>query len=167
MEGIAHLIHRYTDIEIGLLIGRNIPSAFQPLRIIYDRDKEPLAEDYGFRWTVIGLVCLDKKEDNANFSIVNCIATQRENPQNLFNEPTSNSSKEDSAVSFATKHYIKDVTSSQQVREMMQVDYSELYYTQKITGTEKSESVEDKYFCNTLTTNIHKNKKGIGRCPYY
>lgn len=167
MEGIAHLIHRYTDIEIGLLIGRNIPSAFQPLRIIYDRDKEPLAEDYGFRWTVIGPVCLDKREDNANFSTVNCIATQRENPQNLFNEPTSNSSKEDSAVSFATKHYIKDVTSSQQVREMMQVDYSELYYTQKITGTEKSESVEDKYFCNTLTANIHKNKKGIGRCPYY
>lgn len=112
-------------------------------------------------------VCLDKREDNTNFSTVNCIATQRENPQNLFNEPTSNSSKEDSAVSFATKHYIKDVTSSQQVREMMQVDYSELYYTQNITGTEKSESVEDKYFCNTLTTNIHKNKKGIGRCPYY
>lgn len=112
-------------------------------------------------------VCLDKREDNTNFSTVNCIATQRENPQNLFNEPTSNSSKEDSAVSFATKHYIKDVTSSQQVREMMQVDYSELYYTQNIPGTEKSESVEDKYFCNTLTTNIHKNKKGIGRCPYY
>lgn len=112
-------------------------------------------------------MCLDKREDNANFSTVNCIATQRENPQNLFNEPTSNSSKEDSAVSFATKHYIKEVTSSQQVREMMQVDYSELYYTQNITGTEKSESVEDKYFCNTLTTNIHKNKKGIGRCPYY
>lgn len=39
LEGIAHLIHRHTDIEIGLLIGRNFPSAFQPLRIIYDRDK--------------------------------------------------------------------------------------------------------------------------------
>ena len=110
LEGIAHHIHHRTDIEIGWLIGRNIPSAFQPLRIIYGTDNEPWAEEYKFGWTVIGPVCLDKREDSVNCATVNCIAIQRENPQNVFNVPTSNSSKEDYVVSFATKHYIKDVT---------------------------------------------------------
>lgn len=32
LEGIAHQFHHRTDVELGLLIGRNIPSAFQPLR---------------------------------------------------------------------------------------------------------------------------------------
>ena len=165
LEGIAHHIHHRTDIEIGLLIGRNIPSAFQPLRIIYGTDNEPWAEEYKFGWTVIGPVCLDKREDSANCATVNRIAIQRENPQNVFNVPTSNSSKEDSVVSFATKHYIKDVTSPQQVRGMMQLDYSELHYTRSIPGTEKSESVEDKRFCNTLTANIHKNENGNWEMP--
>ena len=150
---------------MGLLIGRNIPSAFQPLRIIYGTDNEPWAEEYKFGWTVIGPVCLDKREDSANCATVNRITIQRENPQNLFNVPTSNSSKEDSVVSFATKHYTKDITSPQQVREMMQLDYSELHYTRSIPGTEKSESVEDKRFCNTLTANIHKNEKGNWEMP--
>ena len=71
--------------------------------------------------------------------------------------PTSNSSKGDSVISFATRHYIKDVTSPQQVREMMQLDYSELHHTRNIPGTE---SVEDRRFCNILTTSIHKNQTG-------
>ena len=165
LEGIAHHIHHHTDIKIGLLIGRNIPSPFQLLRIIYGTDNEPWAEEYKFGWTVIGPVCLDKREDSANCATVNRIAIQRENLQNVFNLATSNSSKEDSVVSFATKHYIKDVTSPQQVREMMQLDYSELHYTRSIPGTEKSESVEDKRFCNILTANIHKNENGNWEMP--
>ena len=43
LEGIARQIHHRTDITIGLLIGRNIPSVFQPLRIIYGTDNEPWA----------------------------------------------------------------------------------------------------------------------------
>ena len=129
LEGIAHQIHHRTDVEIGLLIGRNIPSAFQPLHIIYGTDNEPWDEEHKFGWTVIGPVCLDKREDSANCATVNHITIQRENPQILFNVPTSNSSKEDYVVSFATKHYTKDITSPQQVRETMQLDYSKLHYT--------------------------------------
>ena len=73
LEGIAHYIHHCADIKIGLLIGRNIPSAFQPLHIIYGRDNEPWAEEYKFGWTVIGPVCLDKGEDSANCATVNRI----------------------------------------------------------------------------------------------
>lgn len=165
LEGIAHQIHHRTDVEIGLLIGRNIPSAFQPLHIIYGTDNEPWDEEHKFGWTVIGPVCLDKREDSANCATVNHITIQRENPQILFNMPTSNSSKEDYVVSFATKHYTKDITSPQQVRETIQLDYSKLHYTRSIPGTEKSESVEDKRFCNTVTANIHKNEKGNWELP--
>ena len=47
----------------------------------------------------------------------------------------------------------------------MQLDYSELYHTRNIPGTEKSESVEDRRFCDILTTNIHKNQTGIWKMP--
>jgi len=73
--------------------------------------------------------------------------------------PTSNSSKENSVVSFATKHYSQDITSPQQVREMMQLDYSKVYYARINTGAERSESMEDKRFRDILTTNIHKDEK--------
>ena len=94
-------------------------------------------------------MCLHKRENSVNRATVDCIAIQREDPQTVFNVPTSDSSNEDSVVSFAMKHYIKDITSPQQVREITQLDYSELHYTQSIPGTEKSESAEDKRFCNT------------------
>ena len=105
------------------------------------------------------------RTDSANCAMVNRITIQREIPQNHFNVPTSNSSKEDSVISFAIRHYIKDVTSPQQIREMMQLDYSELHHTRNIPGTERSESVEDKRFCDILTTNIHKNEMGNWEMP--
>ena len=66
LEEMAHSIHHKPHVEIGLLIDRNIPSAFQPLRVIYGRDNEPWAEEYKFGWTVIGPVCLDNREDSTN-----------------------------------------------------------------------------------------------------
>jgi len=162
---VAHRIDYHPGTDIGILIGRNIPSPFQPLSIIYGREDEPWAEEYKFSWTIIGPVCLHKREHSVNCATVNRITIQREIPQNHFNVPTSNSSKEDSVISFTTRHYIKDVTSPQQVREMMQLDYSELHHTQNIPGTEKSESVEDWRFCNILTISIHKNQTGNWEMP--
>ncbi|CAB3985993.1 Hypothetical predicted protein [Paramuricea clavata] len=40
---IAHHIHYRPDVEIGMLIGRNVPTAFQPLNIIYGIEDEPWA----------------------------------------------------------------------------------------------------------------------------
>ena len=40
----------------------------------------------------------------------------------------------------------KDLMSLKQVREMMELDYSEVHHTRKIRGTEQSESIEDKRF---------------------
>ena len=115
LEEVAHRIRHHPDTETGLLNGRNIPSAFQPLSIICGGEDEPWAEKYKFGWTIIGPVCLHKREDSnaINCAAVNRITIQREIPQNYFNVPTNSSSKKDSVMSFATRHYIKAVTSPQ------------------------------------------------------
>ena len=40
----------------------------------------------------------------------------------------------------------KDLTSQKQVREMMELDYSEIHHSHKICGTEQAESTDDKRF---------------------
>jgi hypothetical protein len=47
-----------------MLIGRNVPTAFQPLKIIYGKEDEPWAEQYKFGWTIIGRVRLDNNPRN-------------------------------------------------------------------------------------------------------
>ena len=63
-----------------MLIGRNIPSAFQPLNVIYRDANGPLAEEYKFGWMIIGPGCLtnaETKERNLTVS-VNRVTVHRE-----------------------------------------------------------------------------------------
>lgn len=59
----------------------------------------------------------------------------------------------------------KDLTSPKQIREMMELDYSEIHHTRKIRGTEQSESIEDKRFREILTNGLHKNVNGNWEAP--
>ena len=59
----------------------------------------------------------------------------------------------------------KVLTLPQQVKDMMQLDDTELYHTQNIPGSEKCESVEDKYFQIILTTNMQRIEKGDWKIP--
>ena len=59
----------------------------------------------------------------------------------------------------------KDVTTPQQIREMMELDYGELFHSRKIHGTEQVQSVEDKRFCQILSTGIYKNHLGNWEAP--
>ena len=80
LKTIADKIPYRPDIEIDMLIGRNIPSAFQPLNVIHGTANEPWAEEYKFGWTIIGPVCLadaETKECNLIVS-VNRITVHRE-----------------------------------------------------------------------------------------
>lgn len=45
----------------------------------------------------------------------------------------------------------KETSRPPQVREMMELDYSEIHYSRKIRGTEQAESIEDKRFREMLT----------------
>ena len=59
----------------------------------------------------------------------------------------------------------KDLTSPKQVREMMELDYSEIHHSRKIRGTEQAESIEDKRFREMLTMSLHKNTNGNWEAP--
>ncbi|CAH3036877.1 unnamed protein product [Porites evermanni] len=61
-----------------MLIGRNVPTAFQPLNVIYGEADERWAEKYKFGWTIISPVCLDKVKSQECSSVsVNRVTVQR------------------------------------------------------------------------------------------
>jgi len=45
LKTVADKIHYRPEVEVGMLIGRNVPTAFQPLSIIYGQEDEPWAEE--------------------------------------------------------------------------------------------------------------------------
>ena len=47
----------------------------------------------------------------------------------------------------------------------MELDHSELNYSRKIWASEQVESIEDKRFCQTTTTGMHKNQLGNWEAP--
>ena len=51
----------------------------------------------------------------------------------------------------------KDLTTPKQIREMMELDYTEIHHNRKIRGTEQAESMEDRRFRKILTKGLHKN----------
>ena len=77
LSHIADKIPHRPDVEIGLLIGRNVPAAFQPINVISGNEKEPWAEQYKFGWTIIGRVCKDKRPISNTVS-VNRVTVERE-----------------------------------------------------------------------------------------
>jgi len=77
---IADEISHQLKIGMGMLIGRNIPTAFQLLEVIYGEADEPWAEKYKFRWAIIGPVCLDKiaPHEPTSEASVNRVTVMRE-----------------------------------------------------------------------------------------
>lgn len=77
MDVADEILYR-SDKEIGMLIGRNVPTAFQPLNVIYGEADERWAEKYKFGWTIISPVCLDKVKSQECSSVsVNRVTVQR------------------------------------------------------------------------------------------
>lgn len=141
LKDVADEVHYRSDIDIGMLIGRNVPTAFQPLKVIYGEADEPWAEKYKFGWTIIGPVCLDKAKPQQCSSVsVNCVTVQREElPDScILNVPQASNPlhQQDSVAVLVNKLRSKDVTSPQIIREMMELDYSELNYSRKICANE-------------------------------
>ena len=71
----------------------------------------------------------------------------------------------DIVTHFFGKTQMKDMTSPQQIREMMQLDFSEPNYSRKTPGTELVQSIEDRRFCQIMNTEIHKNHLGNWEVP--
>ncbi len=121
LSHIADRIPYRPDVDIGLLIGRNVPAAFQPISVIYGNKEEPWAKQYKFGWAVIGRVCKDK-QPTSNPVSVNRVTVERET---LLDCPEISE-----ASPFMTKNSmsLKDLTSPKQLREMMELDYNEIHH---------------------------------------
>lgn len=170
---IADEIHHQPDVEIGMLIGRNVPTAFQPLSVIYGKEDEPWAEEYRFGWTIIGRVCLDGSSGPSQHKVsVNRVTVQREQlldyncvQLETATQPLNTAQNQSSVAFIAGNSNGKDLTSPQRVRQMMELDYSELHYSRNVRGTEQVESLEDKRFNDILSSQIHKSEDGNWEVP--
>ena len=123
-------------------MGRNVLAAFQRINVIFGKDEEAWSEQYmlQFGWTIIGRVCKDKQQTQ-NSASVNRVTLAVERGTLL------DRSEETYRPPFLEKiTNTKDLTSPKQVREMMELDYSEIHHSGKIRGTEQAESIEDKRF---------------------
>ena len=153
LSHIADKIPHRPDVEIGLLIGRNAPAAFQPINVISGNKEEPCAEQYTFGWTIIGRVCKDK-EPISNAASVNRVTVEREIL--LHCEDIS----ETAPLIIKNPMSSKDLTTPKQIREMMELDYTEIHHSRKIRGTNQVELMEDGRFREILTKGLHKNAEG-------
>ena len=123
LKKISRHLHYRPDLEIGMLIGRNVPTAFQTLRIIYGKE-ELWAEEYKFGWTIICRTGEDLEAiQDQDCAVVNRITVCKEEHQAFFDVPSHNNFENNSTASCATKCNRKDTTSPQQIREMMQLNY--------------------------------------------
>ena len=57
------------------------------------------------------------------------------------------------------------LTTPKQIREMMELDYTEIHHNRKIRGTEQVESMEDRRFREILTKGLHYNAKRNWETP--
>ena len=136
--------------------------------LVYGRENEPWNEKDMFSWTVISLVCSYNKEGSTNCATVSRIRRQQRILQNhsIDNHvtvPKRNKQQwQDQVlckVYFAKRHYIKDITSPQQVRGMIQL--TEGNFTTPETFQALISMSEGR------TINIHRNEeKEIGRYRY-
>ena len=113
---------------------------------------------FQFGWTVIGRVCKDKQRTQ-NSASVNRVTVER--------GPLLDRSEETYRPPLLEKiTNTKDLTSPKQVREMMELDYSEIHHSGKIRGTEQAESIEDKRFREMLTMGLYKTQMETGKHHY-
>ncbi|CAB4031224.1 Hypothetical predicted protein [Paramuricea clavata] len=141
LQEISRHLHHRPDLEIGMLIGRNVPYAFQPLRMICGNEDEPWAEEYKFGWTVIGCAGKDG-EYTQDRAAVNRVTVTVEEPETFLSILSSNSNVDRSIAFFATNCHKKDATSPEQLGETTQLDYTELHYSRTVRETEEVESIE-------------------------
>ena len=158
LSHIADKIPHPPVVEIGLLIGRNVPAAFQPISVISGNEEESWAEQYKFGWTIIGRVCKDK-EPISNAASANRVTVEREILLDC--EDIS----ETAPLIIKNPMSSRDLTTPKQIREMMELDYTEIHHSRKIRGTEQVESMEDGRFREILTKGLHKNAEGNWEAP--
>ena len=128
------------------------------MNVISGQEDEPWEEQYKFGWMIIGRVCKDKPSQSTSAS-ANRVTVERE----MLLDRAIETPKTHPFISPTLSS--NDMTSPKQVREMMELDYSEIHHTRKICGTEQTESMENKRFREILDKGLHKNSNSNWEAP--
>ena len=138
LKDIAKHIPEQRKVEIGLLIGRNVPQAMKTREVVNGKDDEPWAERYDLGWTIIGDVCKGPEGNNSDEAFkINRIVIR------------------DSATT-------KEIYTPSDVQRMMELDYSERKAEREDNTTH---SVEDRKFLQILEEGIKKDTGGRWEMP--
>ena len=135
-DHLAHIVKHIPErqkVEIGLLIGRNVPQAMKTREVVNGKDNEPWAQRYDLGWTIIGNVCKPPDGDDSSKTFkVNRIVIR------------------DNVTT-------KEIHTPSDVQRMMELDYSERKQERDDTTTF---SVEDRRFLEILEEGIKRNSDG-------
>jgi hypothetical protein len=143
------LVPYHLDVEVGLLIGANCPRAITPRQVIPGRDNEPYAQLTDLGWGIIGNVNEPCAEDGDLTAITHRVTTHI---------PAMTEESERSCT-FAVKRVLKEVINPQQLRQMMESDFSER------NNKEQPISLDDRKFLDQLEKGIHQRKNGHYEMP--
>ena len=120
------------DIEVGLLIGLNCPSALRPREIVYGKDSDPYAVRSLLGWYVNGPLCNPQPSSQITCNRINL------SPEDTIITPRGY---------VVTQRKVKERITPQAVSQMFDLDFSE-----REKGTAMSH--EDIKFCETVESGI-------------
>ena len=125
------------DVEVALLIGANCPQAIMPRQVIPGRGNEPYAQLTNLGWGIVGNVDGSYRNEEDVRGVVHRTVT-------LVPESSRR------GCTFAIKGTIKELINPQQVRQMMELDFSE--------GSKPTQplSIDDRKFLEQLQEGVHQ-----------
>ncbi len=146
-----HLIPLRNDIPIGILIGSNCSQAIMPREVIPGNQNEPYAQRTDLGWGIIGNEGKSMTDESDHLTgIVHRVTTESISP-------TAESSTR-KACHFSIMPTIKEVINPAQLREMMELVFSE-------KGAEQPMSQDDKKFLSILEKDIRQREDGHYEMP--
>ena len=146
-----HLIPLRNDIPVGILIGSNCSQAIMPREVIPGNQNEPYAQRTDLGWGIIGNVGKSMTDESDHLTgIVHRITTE-----SISRTAKSSTRK---ACHFSIMPTIKEVINPAQLREMMELDFSE-------KGAEQPMSQDDKKFLSILEKDIRQREDGHYEMP--
>ena len=145
----SKLIPRLPDINVGLLIGANCPRAITPRQVIPGRGNQPYAQKTELGWGIIGNVTNCELSADETSAVAHRLVTQ----------PCVPTCGREGACTFQVVKQIKEVINPQQVRHMIELDFS------KRNDDSSPISLDDTKFLDQLKNGICKTQNGHYEMP--
>ena len=137
------------DVEVGLLIGANCPRAIVPRKVIPGCANEPYAQQTDLGWGIVGNVNEFTQVNDEPTGVAHRIVTHVAVPRG----------ERERRCTFSIKKIVKEVINPQQIRQMMESDFSER------SSEVQSLSMDDKKFLEQLEYGIHQTDNGHYEMP--